>query len=173
MELKQEPFPHIIIDDFLSEEEYFELIANLEEKDFFIKEADLFKMKQTIELEKDPAFTKTKEKLLSTNLSDFNTSSNNLTMSGTLYEDTDFLLCHDDQLEGRKVAFVLYLTDLENNQGGALRLYESKENLPTKITKKITPKKNRLVLFKVSPLSFHDVEEVINAQRLALGGWYV
>lgn len=39
---------------------------------------------------------------------------------------TDYLLCHDDQLENRKIAFILYLTesDWSNEDGGQLELFK-------------------------------------------------
>ena len=89
-------------------------------------------------------------------------------MSASRYEDTDFLLCHDDQLEKRALAFILYLTTLQKDQGGALCFYDQKERL----VKRVIPQANTLVIFQVSERSLHAVEEVIKAERLAIGGWY-
>ena len=38
---------------------------------------------------------------------------------------TDVLLCHDDELEGRRIAFILYLTegDWDQQWGGSLDLF--------------------------------------------------
>lgn len=38
----------------------------------------------------------------------------------------DYLLCHDDQLENRKIAFILYLTENEwsEKDGGQLELFK-------------------------------------------------
>mgnify|MGYP003342408719 CR=1 FL=1 len=36
----------------------------------------------------------------------------------SLYQDTDFLLPHDDKLESRKIAFIIYLSNLEKKDGG-------------------------------------------------------
>lgn len=38
----------------------------------------------------------------------------------------DVLLCHDDELEGRRIAFILYLVPpWEKNDGGTLDLYST------------------------------------------------
>src|SRR3989344_9386754 len=87
----------------------------------------------------------------------------------SLYQDTDYLLVHDDQLKGRKIAFMIYLNDLTEKDGGALALYDNKDKVPNKITKIVLPRLNSFVFFEVSPISFHSVEEVISKkQRIAL-----
>lgn len=55
-------------------------------------------------------------------------------LAGQIYSPGDYLLCHDDQLEGRKVAFICYLVDEEWNldeDGGSLDLYPSEFNHQT------------------------------------------
>lgn len=163
------PFSHIVIDEFLSEDEFLMLIDALTKEEYVPKKSDLFQLKQTNELAEKDSLAPIKKRLLDLNLP----KTTNINCSGTLYEDTDYLLCHDDQLDDRKFAFILYLTSLSASQGGSLRLFASKNNIPVKIAKEIQPKENRLVIFQVSTTSFHDVKEVISAQRLALGGWYV
>jgi Rps23 Pro-64 3,4-dihydroxylase Tpa1-like proline 4-hydroxylase len=92
---------------------------------------------------------------------------------GSIYQDTDHLLPHDDQLAGRKIAFMLYLNDLEERDGGALALYGSKNKSATTIAKRFIPKAGSLVFFEVSQLSFHTVEEMLtDTQRITLSGWY-
>jgi Rps23 Pro-64 3,4-dihydroxylase Tpa1-like proline 4-hydroxylase len=51
-------------------------------------------------------------------------------MSAAVYERGDVLLCHDDQLEGRRLAYVIYLVDRDwqKEDGGTLDLYESEES---------------------------------------------
>lgn len=92
------------------------------------------------------------------------------------YEYTDVLLCHDDELEGRRVAFILYLVPpWESSDGGTLDLYTTDGNFqPKDIVKSIVPSRNMLVIFEVSPVSFHQVSEVFSQDkcRLSLGGWF-
>lgn len=103
----------------------------------------------------------------------------------------DVLLCHDDELEGRRVAFILYLVPpWQSSDGGTLDLYTTDSECPTvfacvcvrfrarvfsyttevcisflssgnlqpqSIVKSLVPSWNTLVLFEVSPVSFHQV----------------
>lgn len=55
--------------------------------------------------------------------------SSNVAMTVSNYEFTDVLLCHDDELENRRIAFVLYLSkDWEANFGGQLDLLSTDGN---------------------------------------------
>jgi len=95
--------------------------------------------------------------------------SNIVDLSANMYQNTDFLLCHDDRLEDRKVAFMIYLSSLTKKDGGALNLFDKEEN----VAKSLRPSFNTFLLFKVSKKSFHVVEEVVNdIQRIALTGWF-
>ncbi|XP_023320742.1 prolyl 3-hydroxylase OGFOD1 [Eurytemora carolleeae] len=92
------------------------------------------------------------------------------------YQQTDYLLCHDDELEGRRVAFILYLVpeDWSEKDGGLLELFNTDETgNPSDISVKMVPKNNSLVFFDVSPISFHQVGEVLTDRtRLSIGGWF-
>ena len=46
------------------------------------------------------------------------------------YRSTDYLLCHDDELEGRRIAFIYYLVqeDWTRADGGTLDLYTTDLN---------------------------------------------
>jgi len=94
-------------------------------------------------------------------------------MSGSRYDSTDFLLPHDDHLDNRKVAYILYLSkDFTKKDGGAFNLYNSSKNTPTTLAKSIPPQFNSLLLFEVSKKSFHEVSENLSKKsRYALGGW--
>ncbi|XP_069724792.1 prolyl 3-hydroxylase OGFOD1 isoform X1 [Phaenicophaeus curvirostris] len=92
------------------------------------------------------------------------------------YEYTDVLLCHDDELEGRRIAFILYLVPpWEKSDGGTLDLYSTDEHFqPQQIVKSLVPSWNTLVFFEVSPVSFHQVSEVLSEEkcRLSVSGWF-
>lgn len=94
--------------------------------------------------------------------------------SGFVFEDTDYLLPHDDQMPGRKVAYILYLSTSKKKNGGALDLFGSTPSgKPTKVKKSITPRAGTLVLFPVSRRSIHQVaEHVGNNPRITVGGWF-
>jgi len=167
------PFPYLIIDEFLSQKKSKELLLALQKEKFTLKESDLFTFWQSSELKENPRFlklarvfrsSKWKQRIFEmTNIS----ISSEIDLFGSLYQNTNHLLPHDDQLAGRKIAFVFFLNTLKKNQGGRLRLFQ-KNN----VRKKITPVRGRLVLFAVSSRSVHSVEEVYFGKRWALSGWF-
>ncbi|NWX15055.1 OGFD1 hydroxylase, partial [Aegotheles bennettii] len=92
------------------------------------------------------------------------------------YEYTDVLLCHDDELEGRRIAFILYLVPpWEKSDGGTLDLYSTDEHFqPQQIVKSLVPSWNTLVFFEVSPVSFHQASNFVceGKCRLSVSGWF-
>lgn len=179
--LNNKPFPNIEFQDFLKEEKAVDVLKALLIEKFFHKDADLFQFKQTNDLKNTSnkdlkdfiSFLYSKEFInFMQEMTGFKLS-DKTDIAGTLYESTDYLLCHDDQLEGRKIAYLFYFTDFEESDGGSLNLFSSKNNIPDKIIKKIIPRFNKFAFFEVFQKSFHEVEEVIaEKQRIAIGGWF-
>ncbi|UYV80316.1 hypothetical protein LAZ67_18002376 [Cordylochernes scorpioides] len=97
-------------------------------------------------------------------------------MTAARYEYTDTLLCHDDELEGRRIAYIYYMvTPWKENDGGTLDLFNTDaESHPHQVVKSLVPEHNKLIFFEVSPVSFHQVREVINEDkvRLSVSGWF-
>jgi len=180
--ITNKPFKHLEIENFLNEDKIKPLIISLSKQKFYEKEADLFTFYQTNDLNVTNAvflkriidFLKSKEFITYLeSITCLMLKPNIIDISGTLYSESNYLLCHDDDLESRKLAFTLYLSTLEENEGGSLMLFSSKNNSPDKIVKKLNPKLNSLVIFEVSKKSFHEVEEVlVDKQRIALSGWF-
>lgn len=175
------PFKHVLIKDFLDEKDAKKILKELQKEKFELKESDLFRFKQT----KDLKFSKREilrgflESLLDKSFLDLlfeifgKKLSGKIDAFGSLYENTDYLLPHDDRLEKRKIAYIYYLSDLKNGDGGELLLYNSKNKIPLKIGKKLNPKFNSIILFEVSEKSFHSVSEVLkNNKRYAIAGWF-
>lgn len=176
------PFPYFEFKNFFLPSKIIPVMKALAEEQFHPQQADLFQFQQTDD------FKNTKNKVLQefrTFLSStefisylgYITSTklkpNSIDMSGTLYEDTDYLLCHDDQLESRKIAYFLYLSDLDKNDGGALNLFSSLNGIPTGVKATIIPKFNTFSFFLVSEKSFHEVAEVVReVQRITISGWF-
>ncbi|NXJ12702.1 OGFD1 hydroxylase, partial [Odontophorus gujanensis] len=95
------------------------------------------------------------------------------------YESTDVLLCHDDELEGRRIAFILYLVPpWEKSDGGTLDLFSTDDHFqPQQIIKSLMPSWNTLVFFEVSPLTcclMFQVSEILSEEkcRLSVSGWF-
>lgn len=180
--LHASPFSHIVLDDFFDEDKLFEVLNELCKEEFAPKESDLFSLKQTQDLvsSESELLQKFRSFLLSKEFTSYVYSITGIKvkegvidLAGSLYEDTDRLLCHDDKLDSRKIAFLIYLSELEEEDGGSLDLYSSENGMPKDIVKRIVPKGGRVALFEVSDVSFHQVSEVVSdSQRIALGGWF-
>ena len=93
-----------------------------------------------------------------------------------LHRYTDHLLCHDDELEGRRIAFIMYFVkDWTEADGGTLDLFRLNENgQPTEVMKQIVPETNALAFFEVTEKSYHQVAEILtkDKSRLSIGGWF-
>lgn len=165
-EWTQKPFPHITVDNYI---DVTELLEHIAKEEFIHKKSDLFEFFQSQSL-KDKDFVKNILKQIKEELENATGETfSDIDSHATNYEDTNFLLPHDDQLENRRYAYLLYLTDVEEDEGGALALFD---DTCSEIVNKIQPKKARLAIFEVSDISYHCVEEVMgDVQRIALGGW--
>ncbi|KAM9410289.1 prolyl 3-hydroxylase OGFOD1 [Pholidichthys leucotaenia] len=184
LELDCHPFPHCIIKNFLSGEKFVEnLQKELLELNFHEKSNDLYKFKQSDDLKKrkEPHITGLRAALFGSFRSWLGEVLGvelepTVDISCAQYEYTDVLLCHDDELEGRRVAFILYLVPpWQSGDGGTLDLYSTDSNFqPESIVKSLVPSWNTLVLFEVSSVSFHQVSEVLSQDkcRLSLSGWF-
>jgi Rps23 Pro-64 3,4-dihydroxylase Tpa1-like proline 4-hydroxylase len=65
------------------------------------------------------------------------------------------------------------LSDFNEKDGGALGLFETENNHPTRVVQRYPPQFNSFVLFKVTPQSFHQVQEVLSdKQRCTITGWF-
>lgn len=175
------PFPHMQLSNFLLKEQFTRLEEQLSEQEFTYKENDLFSLSQT------PALTQVTEgpikefadmlnsdefRTWMSKVSHVRTTPGKLDLFGAVYQDSDYLLPHDDQLEDRKIAFILYVTTLAKDEGGALSLYTDKDGHPDEVVKRLPVHANALSFFVVSPQSWHEVEEVTaDAYRVSIGGW--
>lgn len=102
--------------------------------------------------------------------------STTMSMSSASYSDTDYLLCHDDNLGDRRIAFVLYLSkNWTAEDGGSLDLFDTDSSgLPRNIVRSLVPEYNSLVFFEVSDTSYHQVAEIISSDksRCTINGWF-
>ncbi|KAM5263221.1 prolyl 3-hydroxylase OGFOD1 isoform 2-T2 [Ctenodactylus gundi] len=179
-----DPFLHCVIPNFIQSQDFLEgLHKELLSLDFHEKYNDLYKFQQSDDLKKrrEPHISALR-KLLFEDFRSWLSDISNIDLESTIdmscakYEFTDALLCHDDELEGRRVAFILYLVpSWDRSFGGTLDLFSTDEHLqPKHIAKSLTPSWNKLVFFEVSPVSFHQVSEVLSEEksRLSISGWF-
>ncbi len=179
---KAKPFPHVIIENFLAGNEHKKLLQELKKEKFFRKDTDLFSFSQTGNLfySKLPLviravkmFSSKEFAKLAGDVSGIKVTAGAVDVSGSLYEKADYLLCHDDRLEGRKIAFILYLSEsFTASDGGALVFLTAKGKHPDKKVIAYPPLENSLMMFTVSEKSWHEVEEMLSdKKRYTIGGW--
>lgn len=169
------PFPHLVLGNFFTKNISNVAKSLLKEK-FYENNSDLFQFQQTDDCKnaKQPAVKEFHKFFGSKEFIQFiskitNTKLKSIDMSGFIYDDTDYLLPHDDRLSGRKIAYILNLSkNFIASDGGALQFFKGKE-----IVKSIPPTFNTFTIFKVSPKSLHQVQEVISSKkRVSFGGWF-
>eukprot|EP00736_Rhodelphis_marinus_P003301 Rmarinus@m.18581 len=180
------PFSHIQLNDIFDTDLLNSVKRELLEEEWRPMHNDLYKFEQT---KKDlasidtPAINKLRRLMFEGNVRKAVqtitgiTLTNEVDMSGQKYSCGGFLHCHDDDLAGRRVAYVIYLVDesWSSTSGGGLDLYECDSQCqPKKVAKTIIPAFNSLMLFEVTPGSFHRVAEVLEPQgnRLTVSGWF-
>ena len=176
------PFPHVVVEDFLDAETLDLAIDALAGLEYDFHESDLFSYWASVKLTDidHPALNILREDLADKEwraevARAFDVSKlSRIDMAAYVYGLGDFLLPHDDQIEGRIIAYSLHLTpEITENDGGALDLFESVNKGQSKLVKRIIPKFNSLNMFEVSDSSWHQVSEIMtDIQRLTLTGWY-
>jgi len=180
------------------------LKEELEDQDFVQKNNDLYKFLQSPELRacsdshiealKDFFLTQIRPWLQDTTGIELEDS---IDMFCAKYSHTDHLLCHDDELEGRRIAYIMYFVPAATaavdastatgkkgrkghkgwtaEDGGTLDLFSVDDNgCPKAVVKSLVPVFNSMAFFEVTPKSFHQVSEVLSKEksRLSIGGWF-
>ncbi|MBI1970444.1 2OG-Fe(II) oxygenase [Candidatus Woesearchaeota archaeon] len=177
------PFSHLVLPSFLLEERAELLREAVLRQQWHDKNTDLFQFKQTDDLcsSADPFLQEYLSFFSSPAFLSFIKQITGISplvsidASGQQYTSGDYLLSHDDRLEGRKVAYVMNLTKgFTDSDGGQLQFFDvDKKGHPSVIAKSSLPAFNTLFLFRVSKKSFHQVSEVVtNKQRLSITGWF-
>lgn len=179
------PFRHFIIDSFVSEPDFRAIHALSRNKQYNARRTDLFCFRQSDELKGEHTVI---NNLLGQKYFDEEFIGHLEAVSGRklgrqfdtsfqVYGYGDHLFPHDDLLENRAFAYVLYLVDDSYTEecGGALALLDSDVYMsPRRVVKRVHPSTNRLIVFEVSRISFHYVEEVLasSKSRYSLTGWF-
>ncbi len=108
-------------------------------------------------------------------------TSDTVDVSAAQYVRGSHLLCHDDDLSARRIAFILYLVPEgwdAARDGGTLDLFgaDATTGMPTRVEQRLAPEFNSFAFFEVSPVSFHQVAEVLgdcaSGPRLSVSGWF-
>lgn len=179
-----EPFKICIVKDFINDESFlYDLINDLSSLNLISKNNDLYQLHQSEDLANVnlPTVSKLENFLHGQCLAwmqevtgielDYKVSA-----TYSCYKETDYLLCHDDRCENRRIAFIIYLNNnWEPDDGGALQLFEVNDcGQPVEAVHSIFPKFNSFVFFEVTDKSFHQVAEVLSSdkKRISVNGWF-
>ena len=180
--IKSKPFPHVVVRDFLDTSTLDLVIDALAGLEYDFKESDLFSYWASVELTdiNHPAINILRDDLGDKSWRDkvsesFNVKTlSKIDMAAYVYGLGDFLLPHDDQVEGRIIAYSLHLTpEITDEMGGSLNVFEADTEGKSKLVDSIIPDYNSLIMFEVSDNSWHEVSEILmDIQRLTVTGWY-
>ena len=180
--IKSRPFSHVVVKNFLDPPTLDLVIDALAGLEYDFKESDLFSYWASVELTdiNHPAINILRDDLggeiwrkkVAESFKVKQLSS--IDMAAYVYGLGDFLLPHDDQVEGRIIAYSLYLTpEITEKMGGALNIFKANDAGESKLVDSIIPEYNSLIMFEVSDSSWHQVSEVMqDIQRLTVTGWY-
>lgn len=174
------PFKNVIIDDFFNKEYLLRLKKELEKEKYYRESHDLYEFLRTVDFRNlDNKIIKEFRELIFSKefiniiqeISQIELKNNIIELHSLRLQNGDYLLCHDDMVQKRKIAFIIYLSEVET--GGELELFGSNNGNPNEIVKKIKPKFNRFAMFEVSNKSFHQIKEVEGKlERLSISGWF-
>ena len=197
-----QPFPHVVVPSFLHPEFARHLLSEVRVGvEYSERCTDLYHFHQSSDLKAatTPLLVRLREELygerfrrwmerLSGGQAQLSGLEHSVSMSCAVYGDTHRLLCHDDRLQGRRIAYILYLVpqDWSEGEGGQLDLFASDAHTAQpqprsarSSTTSLLPRWNSFAAFQVSPVSFHAVREVTvqpDAQpprlRVSISGWF-
>jgi Rps23 Pro-64 3,4-dihydroxylase Tpa1-like proline 4-hydroxylase len=180
--IKLHPFPHVVVRNFLDSPTLDLAIDALAGLEYDFKESDLFSYWASVELTdvnhpainiiRDDLGDQAWRKKVAESFKVKKLSS--IDMAAYVYGLGDFLLPHDDQVEGRIIAYSLHLTpEITDKMGGALNIFKADKNGKSKLADSLIPEYNSLIMFEVSDRSWHEVNEIVmDIQRLTVTGWY-
>ncbi|KYN04103.1 PREDICTED: prolyl 3-hydroxylase OGFOD1 [Cyphomyrmex costatus] len=184
LEIISKPFKVCRISNFLRDKKILEnLKSELKRHDHTRKVLDLYQFEKTEDLlYSTDKYIRMLSRSFQKDLRSWMSRNTNIElnekilMSSACYRNTDRLLCHDDNMIDRRIAYILYLTDdWSEEDGGALDLFDvDEEGLPRKVVKSLIPEYNSLVFFEVVENSYHQVAEVLahDKCRWSINGWF-
>lgn len=177
-----EPFPHLVLDDFVPSERLSELLAIASDEPIERYEGDIFAFEASTPQPRTEGLRALRESfaaVLAAPLSRITGKAlRRADMRAFAYRAGHYLLPHSDHQEGvgRAVAYAYYLPSPEPPEGGELELFacrrEQGEIVETASARIVEPRPNRLALFDVSDVSLHQVREVLGGLRISLAGWF-
>lgn len=189
------PFPHLVVRDVLPDSLLRAVRDEVLAGPRFAKRNDLydFSQSESLRLAGGPASAALCSTLYSpafrawiSSVTGVETTAQ-MDLSAAVYGPGSYLLCHDDDLAARRIAFILYLVPEDwdaARDGGTLDLFDSVPGaavetaaVPRAVARRLAPAWNALAFFAVSHLSHHQVAEVLSragraGPRVSVSGWF-
>ncbi len=176
------PFPHLVVDDLLSEDDLATVMAVLDDEVVELYQADLYAFDATAPEPASAGLRALRASLTAALAPPLGALCGRALGRADLrafgYRPGHHLLPHTDhQVElGRVLAYIYYLPTPRPPRGGELELYrcrrEGDELVDITSAALVEPRPNRLVVFEVGATSLHQVREVEEGLRLSLAGWF-
>jgi len=177
-----QPFPHLVVDDFVATDLLDDLLAILDEEPVQPLHSDIFAFEATAPEPTTAELRTLRDELAATlapGLSRITGKAvTRVDLRAYAYRPGHFLLPHSDHQVGlsRALAYAYYLPSPTPPTGGELELFrcrvEGDAIVATDSALVIEPRANRLVVFDVSDVSLHQVREVLSGLRISLAGWF-
>jgi hypothetical protein len=179
-----QPFPHVILDDFLAPPRVQELRENIAREAHVPDTSDVHEVMGSLGPLKQPGLRAIHAELASPPVRDWvgavtGKAIGDAEMRSYVYLAGSYLLPHTDWRPGmrRIVSYAYYLMGQESCRGGELDLFrcrlEGDELRDAEVGLTIETRVNRMVLFDVSAVSLHQVREVTRGARISLAGWFL
>jgi Rps23 Pro-64 3,4-dihydroxylase Tpa1-like proline 4-hydroxylase len=177
-----QPFPHVVIDDFVAGAELDALLSILDDEAVERYQGDIFSFEASAPEPQTAALRELRDELARTLAPVLARITGKpvtrVDMRAYAYRPGHYLLPHSDHQDGltRALAYAYYLPSPDPPRGGELELFacrvEHGDIVATDSAKLIEPRANRLVVFDVSDVSLHQVCEVLGGLRISLAGWF-
>ena len=171
LEYKNNPWDHVIVDNFLSERALSTVLAELSKyKDKFrVAESHPAKIRLA-QIETLPIyhiFTSKafKDLLFRTTHREFKIYENSGIQFRFSDKDSPAFPRHNDFIKERTLVVLFYLSNWQESNGGNLTLLHSRKN---DLKRTIVPQKNRLVLFYSDRKNTHEVQKVKKGDRYSI-----
>ncbi|CAI6367906.1 unnamed protein product [Macrosiphum euphorbiae] len=171
--------------EMISNAQAFKLREALLTMTFKKKSCDLYSFSQSPDFMRSTKLKKPKEveqflillKIIKNKIAKYlkKNFNNTISVSCSRYDRGDYLLCHDDRVDDRSVAFIYYLNyDWLPGWGGTLDVYSvDNTNSATEIAEKIKPDFNSMIFFPVESYTYHQVAENTSTfPRISINGWF-
>lgn len=184
------PYPLVRLPSFLTASAFERVRRALSELAFRRRHSDLYEFEQTVDLKHvaHPVIRELCTELYSerfvqaiSRIVGRPLSTTNVDISGQRYRRGNFLLCHDDRLDSRRVAMMIYLTDegeWRESYGGLLERLGTDHRghalLDGRHSALSSPDSNTAAFFEVTAFSYHQVTLMRDSapDRLSITLWF-